>query len=102
MVFTHLTQTHLELLDRCPRRLQYTYLDQLTAPVDPTVLERQEWGKQVHRVLQQYQLGLPPQPLLDQQPDLKAAVEGVLTTAPQLFSSPGGDPGRCLSEHQRT
>ena len=102
MALLHLTHTHLDLLDRCPRRLQYTYLDQLTAPVDSTVLERQEWGKRFHLVLQQYQLGLPLQTLLDQQPDLKAAVEGLLTAAPHLFPSPGSDPVGVLSEHQRT
>lgn len=102
MVFLHLTHTHLDLLERCPRRFQYTYLDQLTAPVDPAVLARQDWGKRFHLVLQQYQLGLPLQTLLDQQPDLKAAVEGLLTAAPQLFPSPGSDPVGVLSEHQRT
>jgi hypothetical protein len=102
MLLTHLTQTHLELLERCPRRFQYACLDHLTAPVDPTVLERQEWGNRFHLVLQQYQLGLPPQPLLAHQPDLQAAVDGLMAAAPDLFPTLDGGPVGTLSEHQRS
>jgi hypothetical protein len=92
MALVTLTQGHLKLLERCPRRFQYTYLDQLAAPTDPAVLQRQQWGTRFHLVMQQRELGLSIAPLLAQEPDLEAAVQALLTTAPDLFAAESSSP----------
>jgi hypothetical protein len=95
-----LTQGHFKLLELCPRRFQYTYLDRLMTPTDPAMALRQQWGTQFHQIMQQRDLGLSVDALLAQDPHLKTAVEGLLTTAPALFIDP--DPGLRQSEHRRT
>jgi hypothetical protein len=81
-----LTQGHLKLLETCPRRYQYTYLDHCTVPTDAAMLERQRWGTQFHQVMQQRDLGLPVEDLLRGEPALAAAVNGLLAAAPELFA----------------
>lgn len=95
-----LTQGHLRLLEICPRRYQYTYLEHHTVPTDPAVLERQRWGTEFHRVMQQRDLGLPVDDLLQADVALEAAVQGLLAAAPELFA-PQADGFR-QSEHRRT
>ncbi len=95
-----LTQGHLKLLEMCPRRYQYTYLDRFTAPTAPEQLLRQEWGTQFHLVMQQRELGLPVDDLLREDADLATAVDGLLAAAPELFSHSPGDFRQ--SEHRRT
>lgn len=108
MPLTTLTQGHLKLLDLCPRRFQYAYLEHLAAPTDPQILERQQWGTRFHLVMQQRELGLSTDEILAQHPDLAAAVEAMMTTAPDLFqpfSRQDGDPDTGWlrqSEHRRT
>ncbi|TVP68431.1 MAG: PD-(D/E)XK nuclease family protein [Leptolyngbya sp. LCM1.Bin17] len=97
---TPLTQGHLKKQEHCPRRVQYTYLDRLIAPADPDILQRQRWGTQFHQIMQQRDLGLAVGPLLEQDPHLKVAVEGLLTHAPELFIDP--EPGLRQSEHRRS
>jgi hypothetical protein len=58
MALVSLTQGHLQLLELCPRRFQYTYLEQLTVPTDPATLQSQEWGSRFHLIMHQQQLGL--------------------------------------------
>ncbi|MFZ4639867.1 MAG: PD-(D/E)XK nuclease family protein [Nodosilinea sp.] len=99
MALVSLTQGHLQLLELCPRRFQYTYLEKLIVPTDPATLQSQEWGNRFHRVMQQRQLGLEIAPLLAQDPDLQTAVNSLLSIAPELFQ--GQDPDRSLSEHRR-
>jgi hypothetical protein len=95
-----LTQGHLRQLETCPRRYQYTYLDHVTAPTDPAMLERQRWGTQFHQVMQQRDLGLPMADLLREDPALETAVNGLLAAAPELFGPQPG--GFRQSEHRRT
>ncbi|MGG6239135.1 PD-(D/E)XK nuclease family protein [Nodosilinea sp. AN01ver1] len=95
-----LTQSHLRQLEVCPRRYQYGYLEQVPVPTDPEMLERQRWGTQFHQVMQQRELGLPVEGFLEADAALDAAVQGLLTAAPELFA-PQGDRFR-QSEHRRT
>lgn len=95
-----LTQGHLRLLEICPRRYQYTYLDRHTVPADPDMLERQRWGTEFHRVMQQRELGLSVDTLLRGDGALDAAVSGLEAAAPDLFA-PSLDDFR-QSEHRRT
>jgi hypothetical protein len=95
-----LTQGHLKQLETCPRRFQYSYLEQVTVPIDPAVLERQQWGTQFHLVMQQRELGLSVAAMLAEDPELEVAVHRLLETAPELFSAPRPDDFR-QSEHRR-
>ncbi|MFQ4136562.1 PD-(D/E)XK nuclease family protein [Nodosilinea sp. PGN35] len=95
-----LTQGHLRLLEICPRRYQYTYLEHHTVPTDPAMVERQRWGTEFHRVMQQRDLGLPVEDVLQSDAALGAAVQSLLTAAPELFVSP--PEGFRQSEHRRT
>jgi hypothetical protein len=95
-----LTQGHLKQLETCPRRFQYSYLEQVTVPNDPAVLERQQWGTQFHLVMQQRELGLSVAAMLAKDPELEVAVNRLLETAPELFSAPRPDDFR-RSEHRR-
>ncbi len=85
MALATLTQGQLKLLELCPRRFQYTYLDQLAVPTEPAMLERQQWGTRFHLVMQQREMGLAVAPLLAQDPALESAVQALLATAPDLF-----------------
>ncbi len=105
MPLVTLTQGHLKLLELCPRRLQYSYLDQLAAPEDPDRLERQRWGTRFHLVMQQRELGLPVETLLAQNPDLATAIHALEEQSPEWFG-PQGDSTETeslrQSEHRRS
>lgn len=102
MALFTLTQGHLKLLEICPRRFQYTYLERLTVPTDPAMLQRQQWGTQFHQVMQQRELGLPIDSLLQGDEVLAAAVSGLVATAPELFPDSDRDQGFRQSEHRRS
>jgi hypothetical protein len=59
-----LSQSNLKLLDSCPRKFQYLYLDQYPVPVGLEQVERMQEGSQFHQLMQQHALGLPIAPLL--------------------------------------
>ncbi|WRH66448.1 MAG: PD-(D/E)XK nuclease family protein [Planktothrix sp. GU0601_MAG3] len=42
-----LSQQHLNLLSLCPRKFQYTYLDQLVSPTSPETGRTHRLGKSV-------------------------------------------------------
>ncbi|HSM80388.1 MAG TPA: PD-(D/E)XK nuclease family protein [Nodosilinea sp.] len=95
-----LTQGHLRQLELCPRRYQYSYLEQVPVPPDPATAEGQRWGTQFHQVMQQRELGLPLDDFLRQDAALDGAVRGLLAAAPELFA-PQAEGWR-QSEHRRT
>jgi PD-(D/E)XK nuclease superfamily len=66
-----LSQAHLQMLETCPRKFQYFFLDSLMMPQPSNVLEKQELGSQFHQLMQQRALGLEIQPLLDNHPKLQ-------------------------------
>lgn len=98
-----LSQGHLNLLATCPRKFQHTYLEQLSAPTDPEQLERQTQGSLFHLLMQQWQLGLPVEPLLQQDPQLQRWFTAFMTAAPEILMLDSTE-GRVLrqSEHTRT
>ncbi|MBD2426493.1 PD-(D/E)XK nuclease family protein [Phormidium sp. FACHB-1136] len=105
MPLVTLTQGHLKLLELCPRRLQYTHLDQLAAPEDPEMLERQRWGTRFHLAMQQRELGLPLEPLLAQDPELATAIQALAEQSPDWFgleSNPTEPEVLRQSEHRRS
>ncbi|TVQ12784.1 MAG: PD-(D/E)XK nuclease family protein [Leptolyngbya sp. DLM2.Bin27] len=95
-----LTQGHLRLLEMCPRRYQYSYIEPVPVPADPVMVERQRWGTEFHLVMQQRELGLSVDQFLRQDPALGAAVNGLLAAAPDLFVPQV--EGFRQSEHRRT
>jgi hypothetical protein len=66
-----LSQSHLQMLETCPRKFQSFFLDSLTLPQPSVASENQEMGSQFHQLVQQHALGLEIQPLLDQHPKLQ-------------------------------
>ena len=68
MVLLQLSQSQLTLIEQCPRKFQYLYLDQLTAPIPPEQREHLTRGSQVHHLMQQNELQLPHSSLQDLTP----------------------------------
>jgi hypothetical protein len=93
-----LSQGHLNLLRTCPPRFQRIYLDRLATPPDLEQWEKQEWGNQFHRLLQQRELGLPVDGLLEEDPVLHRSLEALLAAAPEIQSGEGERD----AEHCRT
>jgi CRISPR/Cas system-associated exonuclease Cas4 (RecB family) len=100
MISMPITQGHLKLLETCPRRFQYSYLEHIPVPTAPAVLERQQWGTQFHLVMQQRELGLSVDAILAETPELELAVNRLLAAARELFQPPQPDEFR-QSEHRR-
>ncbi|MGB8700029.1 MAG: PD-(D/E)XK nuclease family protein [Thermosynechococcaceae cyanobacterium] len=91
-----LSQTHLQVLETCPRRFQYLFLDRLALPRLSADSEQQRLGTQFHRLMQQQELGLEVEPLLAANPVLQQWFQRFQICPPPLLS------GQRLSEHQRT
>jgi hypothetical protein len=85
-----LSQGQLNLLETCPRRFQHIYLDQLGAPPTPEQQERQNWGTQFHRLMQQRELGLPIDLLsttVTSEAQLQQCIQNLVQAAPDLFAN---------------
>ncbi|BBD55756.1 MULTISPECIES: PD-(D/E)XK nuclease family protein [Planktothrix] len=99
-----LSQQHLNLLSLCPRKFQYTYLDQLVSPTSPEQEERIAWGNQFHLLMQQHELGLPVDLLLIQDQELKRCYDEFLSVASDIFRL-NSDPATFFfreAEHYRS
>lgn len=80
-----LSQSYLQTLEICPRKFQYTYLEQLSPPPNPLEQEGLTWGSNFHLIMQQRELGLPVEPLIATDVEMEKAIAALLTTAPELF-----------------
>lgn len=104
MTSLRLSQQHLNLLSLCPRKFQYTYLDQLVAPTHPDQEERLAWGSRFHLLMQQHELGLPVDTLLTGDEELKHCYHDFLHAAADILM-PQADQNQTIfreAEHQRT
>lgn len=81
-----LSQTQLSLLSTCPRKFQHIYLEQLAAPTDPEQQERLQQGSQFHLLLQQWQLGLPVEPMLQADDRLQQWFQAFQQAAPEILT----------------
>lgn len=91
-----LSQGHLQMLSRCPRRYQYTHLDQLLIPNVVAHAEADETlGQQFHLLMQQYWLGLDIAPILAASPPLNKRFEAFQSQPPEFIA------GDRLTEHRR-
>ncbi|NJN72742.1 MAG: PD-(D/E)XK nuclease family protein, partial [Limnothrix sp. RL_2_0] len=72
-----LSQAHLQTFAQCPPSFQRRYLAQLAAPIDPSQIQKQQWGVQFHLVMQQLRLGQPLDTLVTDD-ELKHSVTALL------------------------
>ena len=96
-----LSQGQLNLLERCPRLFQQTYLDQLGSPTSLEQQERQTWGSRFHLLMQQRELGLPIESLVQEDAQLQRWMTAFAGAAPEILTPSNSQTFR-ESEHCRT
>lgn len=96
-----LSQGQLNLLERCPRQFQHTYLEQLGSPTSPEQHERQMWGTRFHLLMQQRELGLPIESLVREDAQLQRWMTAFASVAPEILAPDTNNQFR-ESEHSRT
>lgn len=96
-----LSQGQLNLLERCPRQFQHTYLEQLGSPANPEQQERQTWGSRFHLLMQQRELGLPIASLVQENAQLQRWMTAFANAAPEILTPDTNSQFR-ESEHCRT
>lgn len=84
--FLQLSQAHLQILETCPRKFQYFFLDSLMLPQPSLASEKQELGTQFHQLMQQRELGLDIQPLLNDNPKLQEWFRSFQNAPPPLIT----------------
>lgn len=82
-----LSQGHLNLLTVCPRKFQYSYLEQLNTPIDPQKEEYQILGSRFHLLMQQREMGLSIHNLLKANPQLANWMTDFTKIAPEIFTT---------------
>lgn len=80
-----LSQGHLNLLELCPRKFQHTYLEQLGSPNSPDQQERLLAGSRFHSLMQQWEMNLPIEPFLQEDPQLRKWFHAFIAAAPQIL-----------------
>mgnify|MGYP002777838424 CR=1 FL=1 len=97
-----LSQGQLNLLERCPRQFQHTYLDLFGSPTTSEQQERQAWGSRLHLLMQQRELGLPIEPLVQEDRQLQHWMNAFATAAPEILNVEANSQFFRESEHYRT
>lgn len=99
-----LSQGQLNVLQTCPRKFQYTYLENLGSPVTPQQQEKMVWGNRFHTLMQQRELGLPVESLLAEDPLMYRCYRGLLAAAPDIFQADAISTSEVFreAEHCRT
>ncbi len=95
-----LSQGLLSLLDSCPRKFQYSVLEQFTPPPAEQQQNSLDWGNRFHLLMQQAQLELPLAALLHGQEAMRQAFEALHQANPQLLAPRPG--AQYDSEHLRS
>lgn len=96
-----LSQSHLTLLETCPRRFQYIFDQSLAVPPKLEGQAAALWGRQFHLLMQQQALGMPIDLMAAANPEMVAKVTALQQAAPQLFQPQPHESLR-QSEHQRS
>jgi hypothetical protein len=96
-----LSQGQLNLLERCPRQFQHTYLQQLNSPLNPEYQEGQTLGSRFHRLMQQQTMGLPIESFLQEDAQLQSWMTAFADAAPEILTDANSETFRD-SEHYRT
>jgi hypothetical protein len=97
-----LSQGQLNLLTTCPRKFQYTYLEQLNTPPDPEQEEKQTQGSRFHLLMQQREMGLPIDNFLQVDAQLQSWMVGFANVAPEILAPATDERIFRASEHHRT
>jgi hypothetical protein len=80
-----ISQGHLNLLSTCPRKFQHVVLDQLGTLDGSDQQERLLQGAQFHRLLQQWLMALPVEPVLQQDEQLQQWFASFQAASPQIL-----------------
>ncbi len=97
-----LSQGQLNLLETCPRKFQHTYLEQLASPTTPEQQERLILGSRFHLLMQQKEMGLPIEPFIQEDEQLRQWFTAFVGAAPKILSLGDLNPVLRQSEHPRT
>ncbi|MGC8711608.1 MAG: PD-(D/E)XK nuclease family protein [Leptodesmis sp.] len=102
-----LSQGHLTLLSTCPRKFQHVIVEQLGSPNSPEEQEKLSQGSRFHLLLQQWQLDLPVESFVQEDPQLNGWFQGFLQAIPQILTlnsnhQTGEQDQLYQTEHQRT
>ncbi len=84
--FFRLSQTQLQLIETCPRKFQYIYVEKAVSPLNPEQQEKQNWGSEFHLLMQQKQLGLPIEPIIKEYPKLNHWLTRLIDVEPEIFT----------------
>lgn len=99
-----LSQGQLNVLDRCPRQFQHTYLEQLFSPADPDMEAKQALGSRFHLLMQQREIGLPIDKFVEADTQLEAWMKAFANDAPEILTNTTNTDSQSFrdSEHYRT
>lgn len=97
-----ISQGQLNLLERCPRQFQHTYLENLNSPSDPQHEEKQTLGSRFHLLMQQQEMGLPIHSFLQADPQLQSWMQAFTQAAPEVIAPVTDNQTFRDSEHYRT
>ncbi len=97
-----LSQGQLNILERCPRQFQHTYLEQLHSPSNPEHEERQTLGSRFHLLMQQREMGLPIDSFLKEDAQLQSWMTAFANAAPEILTPSSNTQTFRESEHYRT
>ncbi|MEO1622860.1 MAG: PD-(D/E)XK nuclease family protein, partial [Cyanobacteria bacterium J06632_3] len=81
-----LSQSHLTLLDTCPRKYQYVFFDALSAPTSYEQHIQAQWGSQFHMLMQQQALSLPAMRVATADAEMAASLQAMVQAAPDVFA----------------
>lgn len=95
-----LSQAHLNLLQVCPPKFKQSYLTQVSSLPNPDTEEKQTWGSRFHLLMQQRELGLPIEPLLEEDTELGKSLKALIQVAPELLINNKNQ--KRAAEHSRT
>ena len=95
-----LSQGQLNLLERCPRQFQHTYLDGIISPTSLEQQERLSSGSRFHLLMQQRELGLPIDAIVKENEQLQGWMNGFAIAATEILTPADGEFRE--SEHCRT
>jgi hypothetical protein len=87
MKINRISQQHLNILETCPRKFEYLYLNGLNLPLDPEKQDRIKFGNQFHLLMQQKELGLDISPILSNSPALADCFQSLEKSAPEILKT---------------
>ncbi|MBD2434364.1 DNA/RNA helicase [Fischerella muscicola CCMEE 5323] len=97
-----LSQGQLNLLERCPRQFQHTYLEQLYSPTEIEREEHQTLGSRFHLLMQQREMGLPIDSFLQTDAQLQSWMTAFTNAASDILTPISNNQTFRESEHYRT